>query len=45
VTILDDGVLYREQKYRSLTQVAEIITGTHRSGLIFFGLKRGKKTR
>lgn len=39
VTIRDDGYLYREKTYRSLSHVARIITGTSWSGPRFFGLK------
>jgi hypothetical protein len=39
VKILDEGVLYRGERHRSLSGVAKMITGTHRSGLLFFGLK------
>jgi len=37
--ILDDGVLFRGQRYRSLSEVARIITGNRWSGPKFFGLK------
>jgi len=39
VTITDEGVLYRGKQYRSLSEVARIITGTRWSGPAFFGLK------
>jgi len=41
VTVLDDGVHYQGQRYRSLSQVAQKITGAKWSGPLFFGLKRG----
>ena len=41
VTVVEDGVLFRGQRYRSLTQVADLITGTHWSGPRFFGLTSG----
>lgn len=41
VTVLDDGVHYQGKHYRSLSQVAELITGTKWSGPLFFGLKKG----
>jgi hypothetical protein len=41
VTVLDDGVHYQGQRYRSLSQVAQIITGAKWSGPLFFGLKKG----
>ena len=40
VTVLDDGVYYRGQCYRSLSQVAQVITGAKWSGPLFFGLKK-----
>jgi Protein of unknown function (DUF2924) len=39
VTVLDQGVLYRKKNYRSLSQVARVITGCRWSGPLFFGLK------
>jgi hypothetical protein len=45
VTVLDNGVLYRKQNYRSLSQVARVITGTRWSGPRFFGLKHRAKER
>lgn len=41
VTVLNDGVHYQGQRYRSLSQVAQQITGTKWSGPLFFGLKKG----
>jgi hypothetical protein len=38
VTILDDGVLFRGQRYGSLSEVARVITGSRWSGPRFFGL-------
>ena len=38
VVILADGVEWRGQKYRSLSVVAQMITGAHWSGPRFFGL-------
>jgi len=43
VTVLDRDVVYRGQRYRSLTEVASLITGTHWSGPMFFGLRRRVK--
>jgi hypothetical protein len=40
VTVGDGGVLYRGERYRSLSEVARLITGTRWSGPRFFGLKR-----
>ncbi len=39
VAVLDDGVLYRGERYRSLSQVARAITGVRWSGPRFFGLQ------
>lgn len=39
VTVVDKGYAYRGKVYRSLTQIAKVITGTHQSGPKFFGLK------
>ena len=45
VTVLERGVSYRQRNYRSLSEVARIITGTRWSGPRFFGLKsRSKET-
>lgn len=38
VTVLEKGVVYAGKAYRSLTEVAEVITGSHWSGPAFFGL-------
>jgi hypothetical protein len=40
VIVVDDAVVYREQRYRSLSEVARVITGARWSGPLFFGLKR-----
>ncbi len=40
VTVLDSDVLYRGPRYKSLSEVARTITGTHWSGPLFFGLKK-----
>jgi hypothetical protein len=39
VGVLDRGVLYKRRRYRSLTEVAEVITGAHWNGPQFFGLR------
>ncbi len=41
VMIMDDGYLYRERRYSSLSQIATEITGVRWSGPRFFGLRRG----
>jgi hypothetical protein len=38
VTVLDQDVVYRGQRYKSLSEVARVITGTRWSGPRFFGL-------
>jgi Protein of unknown function (DUF2924) len=45
VKVLDQGVLYKRKRYRSLTEVAKLITGAHWNGPRFFGLriKRGQE--
>ena len=43
VTVLDKGVTFEGKLYRSLTEVAEVITGNHWSGPVFFGLAKDKK--
>lgn len=41
VIALEDGFDYEGQRYRSLTRIAKLITGTHWSGPRFFGLAQG----
>jgi hypothetical protein len=45
VTVTDKGMLYQSHTYRSLTEVARRITGTHQSGPIFFGLRSPRSQR
>jgi len=40
VTVLQGGVQFRGKQYRSLSEVARIITGSRWSGPLFFGLKK-----
>ena len=42
VTVGDDGFVYRDDRYRSLSQIARTITGTRWSGPAFFGLNQAK---
>jgi hypothetical protein len=42
VKVLDRAVLYKRKRYRSLSEVARLITGSRWSGPLFFGL-RGKR--
>lgn len=39
----DGGILWNDQRWRSLSEVARAITGTRWSGPLFFGLKQGQK--
>jgi DUF2924 family protein len=39
VTVIEGGAIYRGEKYRSLSEVARLITGARWSGPRFFGLK------
>ena len=39
VVVLDRGYEHDSRQYRSLTQIARAITGTHQSGTRFFGLR------
>jgi hypothetical protein len=39
VTVLQNGVQFRGKQYRSLSEVARVITGSRWSGPLFFGLK------
>ena len=43
VRVLDRGVLYKRRRYRSLTEVAKVITGAHWNGPQFFGLRRKRR--
>ena len=38
VTLLDDGVMYDDQRYRTLSAVARVITGKRCCGSEFFGV-------
>lgn len=40
VIVQEDGYLYRNTRFASLTAIASEITGTHWSGPRFFGIKR-----
>ena len=40
VTVVADGFTYRGQRYRSLSQIARLITGTRWNGPTFFGLRQ-----
>jgi hypothetical protein len=42
VVTLESGFMYDGRKYRSLSEIARVITGTRWSGPAFFGLKKRK---
>jgi Protein of unknown function (DUF2924) len=42
VTVLEDGFLFEDRRYTSLTEVAHAITGAHWSGPRFFGLAKAR---
>ena len=44
VTVLDDGFEYEGERYRSLTAIADKVTGSHWNGWQFFGLKGKRET-
>jgi len=43
VRVLDRGVLYKRKRYRFLSEVARLITGSRWSGPLFFGLRSKRK--
>jgi len=43
VLVHADGIQYRGQNYRSLSEVAQVITGSKWSGPVFFGLRKRRK--
>jgi hypothetical protein len=43
VTVLEDGFDYEGQRYRSLSRIAQLITGVHWSGPRFFGLTKERQ--
>jgi len=43
VTVVGDGAVYRGQRYRSLSEIARVITGSKWSGPLFFGLRSAAK--
>lgn len=44
VTVVENGYLFDDRLYNSLSQIAEHVTGTHWSGPRFFGLKNRRTT-
>lgn len=45
VTVLDNDVVYRGRRYKSLSEVARVITGTRWSGPVFFGLRNRSREK
>src|SRR5215470_1849844 len=45
VRVLDRGVLYQRKRYRSLSEVAKLITGAHWNGPQFFGLRSNRREK
>lgn len=45
VAVLDAGLEYRGERFRSLSEVARRITGTRWSGPLFFGLKGAAESK
>jgi hypothetical protein len=43
VKVLGDGLLFRGKRYKSLSEVARVITGARWSGPLFFGLRSADK--
>jgi hypothetical protein len=41
--VLEDGILFRSKRYKSLSEVARVITGARWSGPLFFGLTSAAK--
>ncbi len=41
--VLEDGILFRSKRYKSLSEVARVITGSRWSGPLFFGLNTAKE--
>jgi hypothetical protein len=45
VTVAEEGFEYKGEGYKSLSEIARLITGTRWSGPLFFGLKQSEKNR
>ena len=41
VTVASGGFVFEGRRYRSLTAITKVITGTHWNGRAFFGLRSG----
>jgi hypothetical protein len=44
VIVMEKGFAYRGKSYRSLSEIARLITGAHWSGPRFFGLKKSSRS-
>jgi len=42
-TATPDGFIHEGNKYKSLSEIARVITGTRWNGLVFFGLKQSSR--
>ena len=42
VLVVADGFEYEGERYRSLSAIAKVVTGTHVNGFLFFQLRRAK---
>jgi hypothetical protein len=45
VTVLTDGFEYLGERYKSLTAVAKVVTGSHMSGNAFFVLRTRERSK
>lgn len=45
VVVLEDGFMFEDRLFTSLSQIARHVTGTHWSGPRFFGLTKNRKLR
>ena len=45
VTVAEQGFEYKGERYKSLSEIARLITGTRWSGPLFFGLKQSQRDR
>jgi hypothetical protein len=43
VTVAEEGFEYKGERYKSLSEIARLVTGTRWSGPLFFGLKQSPK--
>ena len=45
VTVAEEGFEYKAERYKSLSEIARLITGTRWSGPLFFGLKQSQRNQ